>query len=63
MLVFRIEGFYFVHKLTHHDQEFTLCGKMCQVIKSLSADQVIRHGLRLTGGKHGSHGEWEHHYI
>lgn len=31
MLVFRIEGFYFIHKLTYHDQEFTLCGEMCQV--------------------------------
>lgn len=32
MLVFRIQGFYFVHKLTNHCQEFTSCEKMCQVL-------------------------------
>jgi len=30
-LVFRIEGFYFIHKFAYHDQEFTLCEEMCQV--------------------------------
>ena len=38
MLVFRIQGFYFVHKLINHDGECTSCGKMCQVIKRLPGD-------------------------